>query len=126
MKYTLSRELAEIAERVLEAHPELEANDASIAYVWADHTKRKGDGVVYGDCKKLGEREKVLCGFDFVITFYKSVIDEDITTEGMERLMLHELMHAGMDDGKAYIINHTVEDFRELIDAFGTWDWIHC
>jgi hypothetical protein len=51
---------------------------------------------------------------------------EGLTEEQMRNLMYHELLHGGMDDKtgepKYKVTPHDVEDFRSVIDQYGT-DW---
>lgn len=120
--YYRSETLTELAKEVLAEHPELEANNAAIAFMESDKNKTKGkSSIVYADCHKIPEKEHVLSGYDFIITFYAGSMN--MSDQALRILMYHELLHAGMaEDGKAYIVPHNLEDFREIIEQYGV-DW---
>ena len=120
--YQISEELEQIAAEVLRLCPDLEANNATIAYMQSDKAKRSGNKKIYADCHKIGDRESVLCGYDFIITFYRDSIG--ITPEATDLLMLHELLHVGCDEsGRKRIVPHDLEDFRQIVEEHGV-NWI--
>lgn len=94
-----------------------------IAYQTSDRAKKSGNKIIYADTERVKGKYKALMPYDFVITFYWPNC-ENLTEEKLEKLMYHELRHVGFDgDGKFTIIQHDVEDFREVIDRWGI-DWI--
>ena len=48
----------------------LEAGKIRIAFLESTKTKRQKTKIVYGDCQKCNEKQKLLSGYDFAITFY--------------------------------------------------------
>ncbi len=126
-------QVAEIAKRLIPAyHPHLV--EANIAYVfrkgeWAS----KGD-VVYAKAVKVSARDAYLHGCDFLL-----IVNEDhwpnMTPEQHDALIDHELCHcaraidangelAENEDGspKWAIVNHDVEEFRDVLARHGAWN----
>ena len=89
------------------------------------HSKKKKSKskIVYADTEKLNDKHHFLTGIDFIITFYPE--SRNLDSVHLKRLIFHELLHVGYDPEKEkkYIVPHDVEDFKALIDKFGT-DWI--
>lgn len=84
------------------------------------------ENLCWGDCRLVKEPWNTFCPFDFLITIYlPNVVDLD--EDQMRILLLHELLHVGMDekDGEpVYKINpHDIEEFREIINRYGI-DWV--
>lgn len=118
-----AEDLKLIGQKVISMFDKFEnLEDINIAYLWSDKQKKKGTNTVYGDCEKVSDKHKALSGYDFCITFYADA--ENLNEETKEHLMEHELMHIGIDeDGKHSIVQHDLEDFKEIIDKYGT-NWI--
>lgn len=99
-----------------------------IKLIFLESTKEKKsvDGTVYGDCEKIADSKRWAIDADFVITLYKPNI-VGFTEDQLKVLLLHELMHVGVDvndkgDIKKYIVPHSVQDFRYILDKYG-FDW---
>ena len=125
-EYARSEALEGIARAVMEEFPQefSHLNNCRIAYQVCNHRKTKSGGmIVYADTEKVRYKHKGLLPYDFIITFYADgdILDEEI----QKRLMYHELKHVGYDaaEESCYIIPHDLEDFRDVINKWGT-DWI--
>lgn len=120
--YERSEKLRALGEKVIAEHPDLfgfiPELGMEIAYLNSDEKKFKPGMQVNADCEKVKDKYAELIPYDFIITFYKN----DVPEEKHELLMMHELMHVGWEDGKAKIRQHDVQDFKAIIEAYGT-DW---
>ena len=87
--------------------------------------KKSNRREVYGQCEKVPDRYRWIIPYDFTITLFEPNI-ERLDDEQIRILLLHELMHVGIDvDGNEetyYVVAHDVEDFRDIIDKYGM-DW---
>lgn len=124
--YKLDERLTQIAAKVIGQHDNLkhlDDPDCRIAYQLSSLAKKSGQKIVYADTERVKDKYKGIMPFDFVITFYGPNV-ENLTDARMERLMYHELRHVGFTgDGTFSIIPHDVEDFRDVVDAWGL-DWL--
>lgn len=95
-----------------------------IGFLTSDKEKKSRGRLVYAETEKVSDKYKALTGLDFIITFYTENCD-GISHKALEILMLHELNHVGYDpeDESCSIIPHDLEDFKEIVDKYGT-DWI--
>lgn len=100
-------------------------SNVQIAYLVSDNEKKSKRRLVFGECEKVPDKYKWAIPYDFTITVY-SLNTERFTDEQMRILLLHELMHIGIEvDGNEehyYVVPHDVEDFKAIIDRFGL-DW---
>lgn len=103
----------------------LKASSVNIAYLSSDLEKKSNRREVYGQCEKVPDRYRWIIPYDFTITLFEPNI-ERLDDEQIRILLLHELMHIGIDvDGNEetyYVVAHDVEDFRDIIDKYGM-DW---
>lgn len=121
-------------ELVGQHHPHLA--EAKIALAWNLSWKADPDGrLILGKCKKVGDLDRQLHGFDFVILLNKEAWERSEFTTAMKRgLMDHELCHAQVkldnnddvmkdEDGKIVyrIKKHSLEEFREIVARHGIW-----
>ncbi|MCF0106011.1 MAG: hypothetical protein HUJ53_04565 [Holdemanella sp.] len=115
--------IRELCEEVIREHPDefkpLDESIFTIAYLYHDVYKKKGDNEVLGECSLVSSSYRWTCPYDFTITFYKGI--ERLTPEQIKILAWHELKHAGTDKEKPYIKGHDLEDFREIIDMYGPY-----
>lgn len=123
-----NRDYRLIAQRLTRSRPELahiRDYGIKIAYLESDEEKKKNYKKVHADCTKVDEKYKWTCPYDFFITVYQPNI-EGFSEKQLEVLLLHELMHVGVDDEgqepSFYIVPHDIEDFRAIIDEYGL-DW---
>ena len=125
----LSERYAEMGRALVEREPLLAPirdSQATICYLSSDRAKRSKGRAVYGECERVRDRDKWAVPCDFTITVYEpncAGMDE----EHLSRLLLHELLHVGIDvdeDGnERYSVRpHDLEDFRECVDRWGV-DW---
>lgn len=98
--------------------------NCKIGFLLSDKAKKSKGKSVYADTEKVNDKYKVLTNLDFIITFYEPNC-EGISGRAMAILMLHELKHIGYDieDGSCSIVPHDLEDFKNIVDDYGT-DWI--
>lgn len=99
---------------------------ATIAYLSSDAQKMDRGRVVYGQCEKVAEKYKWGIPADFTVTLFEPNV-EGKSEESIRRIILHELLHVGItfngDGSEDYNITpHDIEDFKALIDRWGT-DW---
>lgn len=120
----------DIAEQLINTEPALKYIKDSrvrIAYLESDSSKKAGgDKVVHGECEKVAPKNQWAIHADFTITLY---VNNNIgmSEEQIKILLFHELLHVGVevkeDGDEAYsIVPHDLEDFKYIIDRFGT-DW---
>ena len=122
---TKSDELRTFAEQVIEETPELHwirDTGIQIGYLVSDKKKVSSGKICYGECRKVSDREKAYNPNDFDITFYETNT-ATFSPEQKRILMVHELMHVGVDiNGNPRIVPHDVEDFAAIIDKYG-YSW---
>jgi hypothetical protein len=99
---------------------------ATIVYLSSDYAKTDKGRTVYGQCERVADKYKWGIPADFTITIFDPNV-EGKSDEALRRIIFHELLHVGIefkDDGtEAYSVNpHDIEDFKYLIDRYGT-DW---
>ena len=115
-----NRQMRTLADKIIKRFPELHfINDyqIKIGYVMSEE-KKKGDKIVYGDCRKVPEVYKAYIPFDFVITFYERNIG--LLNENQKKvLMYHELRHIGMGEKRLKIETHDIEDFSNILEGLG-------
>ena len=119
-----------IAKELIDTEPELryiKDSRVQIIYLESDSTKKSGtDTLVHGECEKVAAKNKWAIFADFTITlFTKNNIG--MSEEQIRTLLFHELLHIGIEVGadgdEIYSIrNHDLEDFKVIIDRYGT-DW---
>ena len=128
--YTLTEEWRQIAEEVIEEQDTLrwiKECGVKIGFLKAKKTKTQNGKRVYADCSKVSAKSKAFMGLDFIITVYG--LDEESLTERQRKILMHhELLHIGATekDGKLKykIAPHDLEDFREIVNTYGT-DWMN-
>lgn len=130
---TISEEYEKIGMELIEKHPALEElnrfkKTQRIKLIFLESTKEKKStlGKVYADCEKIADSKRWAIDADFVITVYKPNVV--IFSEAqLKILLLHELMHIGIGltekgDLKKYLVPHSVQDFRYILEKYGL-DW---
>ena len=101
------------------------ASEARIAFLASDAKKKHHGKAVFGQCERVPSKWQWSVPYDFAITIYEpNVMGFD---DGRIRiLLLHELLHIGIDrgeEGESYhIVPHDVEDFGEVMNRFGN-EW---
>lgn len=125
---TINDGYALIAQELIDTEGCLEyirESNATIVYLSSDLEKKSKGKLVCGECEKIPEKYKWAVPCDFTITVFEPNV-ERFTDEQIRILLLHELLHVGIDrDGneESYSVKpHDVEDFREVIERYGL-DW---
>lgn len=123
----INEHYAEIARELIETESSLEdilSSNVQIIYLSSNHKKKNGEKVVFGQCEKVQEKYKWSIPCDFTITVFEPNC-EGFTEDQFKILLFHELLHVGIElkeDGtESYSIKgHDLEDFKEIIERFGT------
>ena len=126
------KDLRTLADKVIKKYDLLQTlkenkSQVRIGYQWSEKEKLKDGMLVFGDCEKVKDKLKEFIDQDFIITFYPCA--KDISDKAREILMYHELRHIGIkhdENGNIYffVVSHTIEDFRDIVEEYGI-DWIH-
>ena len=97
--------------------------DIQIICLSSDHAKKSKDKKVFGQCEKIADKYKWGIPCDFTITIFEPNII-GFSEDQLRILLFHELLHVGYDleEDRKYIKPHDLEDFKIIIDEFGT-DW---
>ena len=125
---TISQKYTDIGVKLIQSEPILEHIKKSkvlITFLSSEHEKKGNKKLVFGECEKVPEKYKWAVPCDFTITIFEPNV-ERFTDEQIKILILHELLHIGIEvDGneeKYYCYPHDVEDFRAIIEKYGI-DW---
>ena len=129
----LNEEYAMIAQELIDTEPVLEYiknSQVSIAYLGSEHKKVENSKIIHAQCEKVQEKYKWGIPADFTITVFEPNV-RGFSDEQMKILIFHELLHIHIryqDGEEKYSINpHDIEDFRYIIDRFGShWDEPQC
>lgn len=120
----INEDYNEIMRELIEERKELEHlkyADVTIICLSSCHRKKKNGGKVFGQCEKVQEKNKWSIPCDFTITIFEPNI-EGFTDEQLKILIFHELLHVGYDCGTFFVRPHDLEDFKLIVNEFGT-DW---
>ena len=118
----INDEYQHIAQEVIEEFDELSylrGGDIQIILLSSDAEKKKGSHLVFGVCEKIPDKYKWSIPCDFTITIFDTNIAE-FSDEQLRILIFHELLHVGVDGDRLFVREHDLEDFKEIIDRFGT------
>ena len=118
----INDEYTQIGEDVIEEYDELSylrGRDIQIVFLSSDAKKKKGTRLVGGLCEKVPDKYKWGIPCDFTITIFDQNISDYSDTQ-LRILIFHELLHIGFDGDKWFTRSHDLEDFKEIIDRFGT------
>lgn len=126
---TINEEYAQVGAELIkeeESLIDIANSQATIIFLSSEHAKKGKDKVVYAQCEKVAEKYKWGIPCDFTITVFEPNV-EGFTPEQIKILLFHELLHVGIEfcnDGTEnyYIKPHDLEDFKLIIDRFGT-EW---
>lgn len=126
---TINEHYAEIAHDLIEtedALADLANSHATIVYLSSDHAPKTKETVKFAVCEKVADKNKWAIPCDFTITVYEPNI-VGFTEEQLRILLFHELLHVGIefkeDNTESYYCrDHDYQDFKIIIDRFGT-DW---
>ena len=125
----ISDEYAEIGAEVIETEESLidiRNSHATIIYLTSEQEKKAKGKRVCAECEKVPDKYKWSIPADFTITVFLPNV-EGFSEEQKRILMFHELKHVGIvfnsDGSESYnTVPHDYEDFKEIIDRYGT-DW---
>ena len=124
----INEHYTELAADLLKTESALEyiANsNATIIYLSSEAERKNKGKIVCGECEKVPTKFKWSVPADFTITVFEPNI-KDFTDEQIKILLFHELLHVGIefdgDEEKYFIRPHDLEDFKLIIDRFGT-EW---
>ena len=128
-KRRISKDYQEIGERLINTQNELIDilnSEAIIIFLASEHAKKARDKTIFAECEKVSEKYKWGIPADFTITVFEPNV-ANFTPDQIEILLFHELLHVGIDfkaDGdEAYFVKpHDLEDFKVIIDKYGT-EW---
>ena len=118
----------QIAEELIKNEPTLKSIKDSrvrIIYLESDSSKKAGgDKLVHGECEKVAPKNQWAIHADFTITLYVQN-NIGLSEEQIQILLFHELLHIGVEikedgDEQYSIVPHDLEDFKYIIDRFGT------
>jgi len=127
---TLNENYQRIAESLIDTELDLQYIKDSrvrIAYLESDNAKKADtDKLVLGECEKVAAKNKWAINYDFTITLFKNNL-VGLSADQIRIVMFHELLHVGIEPGsdgdEIYSVRkHDLEDFKIIIDRFGT-DW---
>ena len=119
-----------IAEELIATEPELayiKDSRVKIIYLESDSAKKADkEKLVLGECEKVQSKNRWAIPCDFTITLYVQNL-VGMTAEQIRIVIFHELLHVGIELGgdgdEVYSVRkHDLEDFKIIIDRFGT-DW---
>ena len=119
-----------IAEELINTEPELayiKDSRVRIAYLESDQSKKADkDKLVLGECEKVAAKNKWAIAYDFTITLFKNNLI-GLSPAQIKIVLFHELLHVGIEPGadgdEIYSVRkHDLEDFKIIIDRFGT-EW---
>lgn len=121
---TINEDYQKIANELIATRPELEDlrnSDVTIICLASDQEKKSNGKLIPGQTEKIADKYKWGIPCDFTITIF----DPNVaywTEKQMKILMLHELLHIGVDGDRLYIRPHDLEDFKSIIAEYGV-DW---
>lgn len=122
----LNEEYTEIAAELIATEPQLEYikhSNVQIGYLNSPYRKHGTNKIVHAECSKVPDKYKWSIPFDFLITVFDPNV-ADFTDAQIRILLYHELLHVGIDkasdDEKYYVVPHDLEDFKLIVDKFGT------
>ena len=124
-----SEEYSQIGMELIRNEPSLAHiadSDATIVFLASDSERTRKGRTIYGECEKVPAKYRWAVPCDFTITVYEPNV-ERFTDEQKRILLLHELMHVGIEvDGneeRYYTVPHDIEEFFEVIERYGMgWD----
>lgn len=95
----------------------------TIVYLASEGAPTAAGKLVQGKCEKVADKYKWGIPADFTITLFEPNI-EYMTDEQIRILIFHELLHLYVDGDEVKVVGHDLEDFKEIIDRYGTeWNY---
>lgn len=101
-------------------------SQAQIIFLSSDKAKLSKGKAIHAECEKISDKYKWGIPCDFTITVFEPNV-QNFTDEQIKILLFHELLHVGVefkeDGGETYFTKpHDLEDFKLIIDQYGT-EW---
>lgn len=126
---SINEHYAEIANDLIQTEDSLLSirnSEATIIYLSSTHKKLEKGKVTCAQCEKVADKYKWGIPCDFTITVFEPNV-VGFTDDQIRTLLFHELLHVKIEFNgngtETYGINpHDLEDFKEIIDRYGT-DW---
>ena len=126
---SINEQYAEIIQRLIneeEVLSYIKNSQVSIICLSSQHKKMTSGKTVYAECERVQDKYKWSIPADFTITVFEPNC-KGMNYDQICILLFHELLHIHIEykDGEEkYSINpHDLEDFRYIIDRFGShWD----
>ena len=101
---------------------QLRASSARIGYLESDAERRRGGKAVLGECEKVPSKYRWAVPYDFTVTVFTENA-WGFTDEQLRILVLHELLHVGIErdgnDERLYVRPHDFEDFDVIAERHG-------
>ena len=123
---TISERYTKIAHELIKNEPSLatiRGSRVTIAYLSSEHEKKESGKIIGGQCEKIPVKYKWAVPCDFTITVFEPNV-ERFTDEQIRILLFHELLHVGIrldgNEEEYFIVPHDVEDFKEILDRYGS------
>lgn len=117
-----------IAQDLINTEPELayiRNSQVRIGYLSSRHQKLANKKIIHAECEKVQDKNKWAMPYDFTITVFEPNI-VGFTDEQKRILIFHELLHVGIERKKRVesysIVPHDLEDFKLIINKYGT-EW---
>lgn len=128
-KRTINKQYADIATELIATEDvltDIANSQATIVYLSSEHKKTQNGKTIFAQCEKVAEKYKWGIPADFTITVFEPNC-VGFSDDQIKILLFHELLHVGIefceDGSELYSIRpHDLEDFKLIIDRFGT-DW---
>lgn len=121
----LDEEYTELGQELIDEDPALDdvrESGVKVAFLRSELEKKTRTSLIYGQCEKVPDKYRWAVPFDFTVTVFAPNV-ERFTLEQLKILLLHELLHIGVEkDGNEYdfyVREHDIEDFNEIIDRYG-------
>lgn len=102
-------------------------SNVQIIFLSSELKKSQNGKTIFAQCEKVQDKNKWAIPCDFTITVFEPNCTT-LTPDQLRILLFHELLHVGItydnELNEVYSINpHDLEDFKYIIDRFGT-EWI--
>lgn len=100
----------------------LAESGVTVLFLASEHEKKARYKLVYGQCEKVPDKYRWAVPYDFTVTVFEPNV-ERFTAEQLRILLLHELLHIGVQvDGNEetyYVKPHDFEEFAEVVERWG-------
>jgi hypothetical protein len=117
----ISQEMKNMADMIIDKYIMfIREFDIRVGYVSCNEAKKDRQGkIVNAECIKIKPWMKAYLPYDYIIVFYEFNIMY-FNSNQRKILMYHELEHIDMGERGLRIRHHDIEDFRNIVDKFGT------